>query len=75
MVVEREDDGGEAEVNDDDDEDRPLEGYLGKLGDKGLGARMWKQRYVLVNEDRLTYAKKPGYPQLAVGPGGRLAGG
>jgi len=42
-------------------EDKPLEGRLSKLGDKGLGARLWKQLHVYVKDGRLVYAKKPGY--------------
>jgi len=41
--------------------DEPLEGRLSKLGDKGLGARLWKQLHVYVKDGRLVYAKKPGY--------------
>ena len=57
VVVEREDGGGE---NEEEDDDAPIQGTLSKLGDKGIGARMWKQRFVYVKDGRLFYAKKQG---------------
>jgi hypothetical protein len=49
---------GAAQEPDDEVDDTPLEGPLAKLGDKGIGARLWKQRWVAVRDGRLYYSKK-----------------